>query len=215
MRHARWYFDIISPYAYLAFKQFGSLHDELEIEYVPVLFAGLLKHWEHKGPAEIPAKRVHTYRACVFAARQLGVPFRMPPAHPFNPLHALRLLCAAPVTKERVAAAFDFIWNEGRDVGVEWDAFCQALGITDDASGHALTGDATVKQRLIDNTAGAVAAGVYGVPTFALEAANGTELFWGADMLPMLRAYLANPALFEEAEMARVSSMPIGKSRTG
>ena len=208
MRHARWYFDIISPYAYLAFKQFGSLHDELEIEYVPVLFAGLLKHWEHKGPAEIPAKRVHTYRACVFAARQLGVPFRMPPAHPFNPLHALRLLCAAPVTKERVAAAFDFIWNEGRDVGVEWDAFCQALGITDDASGHALTGDATVKQRLIDNTAGAVAAGVYGVPTFALDAANGTEL-------PMLRAYLANPALFEEAEMARVSSMPIGKSRTG
>ncbi len=215
MRHARWYFDIISPYAYLALKQFGSLHDELEIEYVPVLFAGLLKHWEHKGPAEIPAKRVQTYRACVFTARQLGIPFRMPPAHPFNPLHALRLLCAAPVTRAKVEAAFDFIWRDGRDPGGEWDAFCAALEVADAAAGHALTGEVAVKQRLIDNTAGAAAAGVYGVPTFALEGLRSTELLWGADALPMLRAWLADPALFEEAELARVSSLPIGKSRAG
>src|SRR6185503_13327824 len=48
---ARWYFDLISPYAYLHLKQFRKLPTSLEIEYVPVLFAGMLKHHGHKGPA--------------------------------------------------------------------------------------------------------------------------------------------------------------------
>ena len=39
---ARWYFDIVSPYAYLHLKRFGELHPALDIEFVPVLFAGLL-----------------------------------------------------------------------------------------------------------------------------------------------------------------------------
>ena len=43
---ARWYFDIVSPYAYLHLKRFGELHPALDIEFVPVLFAGLLKHWQ-------------------------------------------------------------------------------------------------------------------------------------------------------------------------
>jgi hypothetical protein len=49
MTHATWYFDVISPYAYLHLKQFAKIAVPLEIEYRPVLFAGLLKHWETKG----------------------------------------------------------------------------------------------------------------------------------------------------------------------
>lgn len=54
--HIKWYFDFISPYSYLHLKQFGRLPPDLEIEYVPILFAGVLKHYGHKGPAEIPPR---------------------------------------------------------------------------------------------------------------------------------------------------------------
>src|ERR1700749_3512717 len=93
MRPAVWYFDVVSPFSYLHLKQFDRLPADLQIEYVPVLFAGLLKANGQKGPAEIAAKRVQTYRMCVFMAQQAGIPFRFPPAHPFNPLPLLRLLC--------------------------------------------------------------------------------------------------------------------------
>ena len=62
MRRLVWYFDVISPYAYLQHNQLDNLPTELEIERKPVLFAGLLDHWGHLGPAEIPKKRTFTYR---------------------------------------------------------------------------------------------------------------------------------------------------------
>jgi 2-hydroxychromene-2-carboxylate isomerase len=107
MRAATWYFDIISPFAYLALTQFHTLPEDLDIEFVPVLFAGLLKSHGHKGPAEIEAKRTQTYRMCVWQARQLKVPFTLPPAHPFNPLPLLRLLVGAGATCANTQAVFE------------------------------------------------------------------------------------------------------------
>lgn len=40
-----WYFDFISPYAYLQFKRLESLGLLAEFRLTPVLFAGLLNHW--------------------------------------------------------------------------------------------------------------------------------------------------------------------------
>jgi 2-hydroxychromene-2-carboxylate isomerase len=57
-----WYFDFISPFAYLQQARFNDFPKEIEIQAKPLLFAGLLSHWEHKGPAEIPAKRIFTYQ---------------------------------------------------------------------------------------------------------------------------------------------------------
>ena len=88
---AQWYFDFVSPYAYLQFKRLNEVPSSLDYEMVPILFAGLLKHWEHKGPAEIGPKRIDTYRHCQWLAEDLGIPFRLPQAHPFNPLPYLRL----------------------------------------------------------------------------------------------------------------------------
>ena len=62
MQKAKWYFDFISPFAYLQLGRFKELPQDLDIEPVPVLFAGLLKHWGHLGPAEIPSKRRFVYR---------------------------------------------------------------------------------------------------------------------------------------------------------
>lgn len=207
-RRADWYFDFISPFAYLQLRGFDRLPDDLDIRFRPVLFAGLLGHWENKGPAEIPAKRRQTYRYCHWLAGKRGVPFKTPPRHPFNPLAVLRLSIAVGAERAVVEAIFDHIWGEGND-GQDPDslnALAASLGVEDLAA--AVAGPA-VKQQLRDNTDDAIAAGVFGVPTFAVD----SELFWGDDATDMLLDYLSDPDKFRGGELGRLNDLPVGAAR--
>ncbi len=201
-----WYFDVISPFAALAVPEIEALCAQHEVTFRPVLFAGLLKAFGHLGPAEIPAKRTQTYRIAQWIAEERGVPFRAPPAHPFNPLIMLRLLCVRELAVADVAAAFRLVWGEGRDpeAADTAAALAASLGVALDAAS-----DPVVKDRLRSNTEAAVAIGVYGVPTLTI----GDELFWGIDAMPMARAYLAYPGLFASGEMARISNLPMAVER--
>ncbi len=78
MKIADWYFDFISPFAYIGLARLGRFSEKLEIRYRPILFAGLLNHWGQKGPAEIPPKRTWTFRYCTWWAAQQGIAFRSP-----------------------------------------------------------------------------------------------------------------------------------------
>ena len=205
---ARWYFDLVSPFAYLHLKRFGELHPTLDIEPVPVLFAGLLKHWDNKGPAELAPKRLHTYRSCVWAASQHGIPFRMPPRHPFNPLHGQRLLAGLGAPRAAVEAAYDFIWGEGRDLAAEWPRFCARLDVGIERAA-ALIGDPQVKQAVADNTAAAAAQDVFGVPTLAFRGQN----FWGSDTIAWANAFIDNPRMFDSGEMQRAAAIEVGAAR--
>lgn len=205
---ADWYFDFISPYAYLQLMQFKRLPDSLEIRYRPILLAALLQHWGQKGPAEIPEKRRQTYRQCQWRADRAAVPFRFPPVHPFNPLRPLRLAIALGTEPAIIGSIFEFIFAEGRDVQSddEWKALTARLEV-DDAD--ALVSQPDVKAALRENTDEAIARGVFGVPTFAMEG----ELFWGADLTDLLLDYLADPSIFTRGEMARIEGMPMGVQR--
>ncbi|HEY1773400.1 MAG TPA: 2-hydroxychromene-2-carboxylate isomerase [Gammaproteobacteria bacterium] len=205
---ATWYFDLISPFSYLHLKQFHRLPNDMEIEYVPVLFAAMLKHWDNRGPAEVPPKRVYMYRQLTWYAKHVGIPYKMPPAHPFNSLQALRLLIAAGPSRQHVETAFDMAWKEGRDLQApkELEELARRLHIEDL---QAAAADEAVKARLKANTEAAIARGVFGVPSFLLE----DTLFWGQDSLEMMLDFLKDPALFSGAEMRRVSELPIGAMR--
>ena len=207
-RHARWYFDFISPFAYFYLKLIKARSIPIELEPVPVLFAGLLKAWENRGPAEIPPKRVFTYRYCTWFAAHHGIPFRFPPAHPFNPLRALRLAIAAGPTLANVEKVFDVIWGEGHDPESPegWQRVRDALGVEDPDS---RISDQRVKDILTKNTAAAAEAKIFGVPTTEIDG----ELFWGVDALDMLEDFLRDPAFFCSSEMDRVSALPIGTAR--
>lgn len=206
--HARWYFDLVSPFSYLHLKQFHKLPATLKIDYVPVLFAGILKHWEHKGPAEVPPKRAYTYREVTWLGKHLGIPFKMPPAHPFNSLHALRLVIAAGPTRRNVETAFDMIWKEGRDLqdAANLAELGKRLGPLDVQTALA---DGSVKGALKANTDDAIANGIFGVPTFKV----GDALFWGQDSMAMMLDYLQDPRLFDTEEMRRVAQLPVGAAR--
>jgi 2-hydroxychromene-2-carboxylate isomerase len=172
----------------------------------PVVFAGLLNHWGQKGPAEIAEKRKQTYRHVAWQARRLGIALRFPPAHPFNPIHALRLAVALGATPEVVGTIYEFIWKEGRSVADEWTGLCARLKVDDDS---ALIGAPGIKERLRTNGEQAIAAGVFGVPTVLVDG----EKFWGFDATAMLLEYLANPQLFDTAEMRRIDALPVAAER--
>jgi 2-hydroxychromene-2-carboxylate isomerase len=112
-----WYFDFISPYAYLGLHTLRRLPEGTHLEYRPILFAGLLKHFGQKGPAEIAPKRKWTYRSCIWLAHQNQIPFRMPAAHPFNSLAYLRLAVAAGSTLTAIETIFNALWTTGSNPG--------------------------------------------------------------------------------------------------
>lgn len=210
MTTATWYFDFISPFAYLQFTQLDGLPADLEVTLKPVLFSALLQHWGQKGPAEIPAKRRFVYRFFKWQADRRGVPFKMPPIHPFDPLPPLRLAVAAGAGRETVRLIFSHLYGEGREL-VSGDAIAELgrkIGLDDAAA--SLT-DRRVKDALRANTEEAIAKGVFGVPTFMV----ADELFWGDDATAMLRDFLHDPQLFADSEMVRLSTMPMGRSRDG
>lgn len=203
-----WVFDVISPFSYLSLRQLPQLPAGTEVELVPVLFASLLNHTGLIGPAEIPSKRLFTYRTCIWRARRLGIEMRFPPSHPFNPLMALRLIVAAGTTLEATQAVFDAVWRDGRDVSqpeVIAD-LARKLGIADVEKALA---DPAVKQKLLENGTWAIAHDVFGVPSFVI----GKEVFWGHDSFEMALDYLRNPKLFDDPEMLRVAALPVGVSR--
>ena len=208
MTEAVWYFDFISPFAYLQLGRFQDLPKDLEIAFKPVVFSGLLNHWGNLGPAEIPPKRKFVYRFFKWQANQRGMPFTMPPVHPFNPLPPLRLALLGGSSPEVVRRIFRFIYGEGRNLDDESSiaALGASLGIADACERIMEVG---IKQQLKANTDAAIAAGVFGVPTFVA----GGNIFWGDDATDMFLNYLIDPELFEDSEMVRISGLPMGLTR--
>jgi 2-hydroxychromene-2-carboxylate isomerase len=204
---ATWYFDFISPFAYLQWQELRRSPLPVAWQPVPVLLVALLEQWGQKGPAEIPSKRRFTYRMVHWRAERAGTPLRFPPAHPFNPLPVLRLATALDDRVDVIDRIFRHIWLEGRacdtvnslaDLGREF-----AVDISSTLA------DGVVKAALRSNAERAIAAGVFGVPTMQV----GMELFWGADSGQLLREYLVSPERFDTDEIRRLDSLPVGARR--
>lgn len=204
-----WYFDFVSPFAYLQWPRVRALQEREPVALRPILLAGVLDRLGLTGPAELPAKRLFTYRLVQWRAEREGRALRFPPAHPFHPLAALRLCIAAGSTPEAVTALFDWIWRDGQ-AGDSAEALAPvglALGIGDVAAAIA---EPVVKATLKANTDAALAAQVFGVPTLVV----GDEPFWGSDAAhDLAEAVIADPGLLEDPAMRRLRDLPVGAAR--
>ena len=214
MKHITFYLDFISPYAFLAFEHLPEALKGLSysVSYKPVFFAGMLKHYGQLGPAEIAPKRDWTYRQVLWLAQQHGITLQMPQSHPFNPLPLLRLslacgLDATPssINRHVCETIFRHVWHSGAEAG-------------DPQRLQALAAQLAAQQRfqpdearamLTQNTADAIAAGVFGVPAYAVD----DKVFWGFDALPMLRDYLTQAPWFAGKDWQLASQVPVGISR--
>lgn len=208
MKHIDWYFDFISPFAYLASESLWRLPTEVELRPRPILFAGLLNHWQTRGPAEIPPMRRFTFRHVRWLADSNDIALEMPPAHPFNPLKLLRLCIAMDAGVELVQRLFRFVWAEGcsADEPDQWRRLIRELGAE---SVEARLSEDGVKEELRRNTETAIEAGVFGVPGFVLDG----EVFWGYDSIDFLLACVADPSLLKSPGMRSADGMPEGLQR--
>lgn len=207
MKRIDFWFDPISPFAYLAFLRLPEVlqGQSYEVAYRPVLLAALLQRHGSKGPAEIEPKRAWTLRHVHWLAQQHGLPMDTPAVHPFNSLPLLRLALACGPNRRVVEAVLRHVWQGGADAG---DAarlaalHAQLEPARDPAS-------AAVKDELRANTEDALAHGVFGVPSFGLEG----RVFWGLDALPMLAAAVRGDVWFDGPAWAREGAARPGVQR--
>ena len=214
----RWYFDFISPFAYLQSTRLTDFATHNQIAFKPVLFAGLLNHWGQLGPAEMKSKRQWTFEHCVWQAHRDGIPLNLPPEHPFNPLPLLRLCIAAGISDSEISTPekieivqrlFRYVWVEQQLPGNE-EAFaglCNEFNLqpADINSAH-------VKEALLANGESAISEAVFGVPTVI----TGKKLYWGYDATDMVLASLnqdQSDSNFPADKISKVANLPEGLQR--
>lgn len=211
----RFLFDYLSPYAYLAWTQVHGLAERngRSVEPVPILFAALLSTYGHKGPAEIPPKRVYVFKQVLRTAHRLGLRLAPPPGHPFNPLLALRassLPMAAETRRAFIDRLFAATWGGGP--GVEDPAVVARLAGEVGLDGAAIVAAASTdeaKARLRSQTEAALRAGAFGVPTILV----GDELFWGYDSFPDVEMHLRGEDPINDGVLARWAGLPSTATR--
>lgn len=186
------FFDFSSPYSYLGVSQVDALaaRTGARVVWRPFLLGGLFKAI---GQVDAPmlswsdAKRLHTLKDMQRWADYYGVPYTFNSRFPTNSLKAMRCYLALP--EERRAAfreaTFRAVWAEDKDIGDE-AVLREILGADADAT-LAAAATPAVKDALKKSTEDALAAGVFGAPTFVVD---GEELFWGQDRLPLVERAL-------------------------
>jgi 2-hydroxychromene-2-carboxylate isomerase len=193
MPRVSFYFDLGSPYAYLAAERLDTLLAE-PVEWQPILLGGLFKATGRSSWALGEDRRRQAGMAEVERrARDYGLgQMRWPDPWPTNYLTAMLATTFAFTVgrgRELTRQAFRNAFQKGWDLSVPDRVFetgCQA-GL-DRGELEAATQDPEIKQALRSATDAAFERGVIGVPTLAID----DELFWGDDRLEDAAAYLAN-----------------------
>lgn len=212
MTHIDFWLDPISPYAYLAFERFPEAFSGLSysVAYRPIVFGALLKHYDHKGPAEIEPKRAWTFRQIHWLAHRAGIALDTPARHPFNPIALSRLAWATAAegtTPNRFVCEtiFRHVWIGGADAEdpVRLAALREQLAPRLDPASD------EVKQCLRDATDAAIAAGLFGVPTLGIDGKH----FWGFDALDMAAAFVRGDPWFDAPHWEREGAPRPGVQR--
>jgi len=221
MRDIHFYFDVISPYAWLAFKALPSTLEGIahRVHYHPVVFGAMLKHHGQLGPAELPGKRDWTYRQVMWLAKQQGTVLQMPASHPFNSLALQRMAVATSSNgepaREVVEAIFKHVWCSGLEAAdasrmAELQTYLTQWMQQSQPNFQIDIQTPEVKQKLQQHTQAAIDLGLFGVPSMVVDG----QVFWGQDALPMLRAYLEGDAWFQSSDWRDVGLLPVGVRRT-
>jgi 2-hydroxychromene-2-carboxylate isomerase len=207
IKRITFWLDFVSPFAYLAFERLPQALEgcSYAVGYRPVLFAGMLQHHGHKGPAEIEPKRAWTFRHVHWLAHERGIALDTPAQHPFNPLPLLRLALACGPNRRVCETIFRHAWRGGADAidAARLAALQAELAPPRDPAGT------DVKAELKAATDEAIARGVFGVPSFELDG----RVFWGLDALPMLAAALKGDAWFDGPAWQREGAPRAGVRR--
>lgn len=191
MKQVEFYFDVVSPYSYLAHGQVERICEEHRagLVYRPMLLGGVLNAVGLQAPIEVPSKGSYQLRDIDRWAEHYGLPMRFPEPFPFRTLKTMRaaMWCAADGKLEPfVREAYALYWEEGGaprgfDEGGEDEPLRQVARRIGADPAAVLEGaaDPEIKEALKQATNEALNRGVFGAPTFFVSG----EMFWGNDRL--------------------------------
>ena len=198
MAQLEFFYDLSSPWTYLAFNNVQPILEETgtEVTWRPFLVGGVFNAvnpavYEARAQPMDP-KIVHNYRWLHEWARLAELPLTFPTEHhPVKSVLAMRACCSLeqyqPDLKRFSQAAFDAYFARGENI--DDPAVLRTIAATCDLDGDALikaTAEQAIKDQLRANTEEAIARGAYGSPTMLID----QSLYFGNDQLPLVRAAL-------------------------
>lgn len=197
MPDIEFFFDISSPWTYLAFTNVQPMAAELgaTIRWKPFMVGGVFNtvnptvYESRRTP--VPSKQAYLGKSLADWARWTGVQIKFPPTvFPVNSVKLMRGCLVLDGTGQLPAfakAGFEAYWRD--DLDIAQDAVvrevCQRAGVDADALLAAI-GTQETKDQLRANTEELIARGGFGTPTIFL----GDDMYFGNDHLPLVRAAL-------------------------
>lgn len=190
MKKLEFFFDLSSPYSYLAATQVGPLADRTgaTVVWKPMVLGAVFKAVGNEMPARVPHKARWMGNDLQRWADHYGVPWRWSSHFPTNAIKAMRLVLVDEGKAGAVAlAGFGAMWSEDRDITSEAELgrIAERGGLDPAAALQAIETPA-IKDRLRANTDEAIARGAFGAPTMFV----GDEMHWGNDRLHFVEAAL-------------------------
>ena len=196
------FFDISSPWTYLAFHNIQPLAAEVgaNIRWRPILVGGIFNSVNPSVYAgrenPVPAKAAYHLKDIQDWARRSGIALKFPPTvFPVSSVKAMRaciLLAPAGKLLPFATAAFEAYWGGDRDISQDAVLvdLCGQVGV-DATTTMAGIARQEIKDQLKANTEEVIRRGGFGSPTMFV---GGNEMYFGNDRLPLVRAALLRTA---------------------
>lgn len=187
MKSVEFYFDLGSPYSYLAYYRLLQIAEQQEIQivYKPILLGGVFKATGNRSPIEIPVKGAYSILDMQRWAEYYQIPMQMNPHFPMNTLTLMRILTGVQLLhlekfEQVLKLLFDAMFGTPQNLN-ELTVLAEVLkpsGFSVEDIMSMVQSD-VVKQKLITETEQAILRGIFGAPTFFV----GDEMYWGQDRL--------------------------------
>tara|TARA_B100001093_G_scaffold461135_1_gene475385 strand:+ start:831 stop:1430 length:600 start_codon:yes stop_codon:yes gene_type:complete len=175
------YFDIISPYSYIAYKKIEKIKS-IEFNYMPILLGGLHNLAEIKAPAFNTYKLKNMMRDCELITKKNNINFNWNSKFPINSLYLMRGYLQIKENKknEYLKTFFDAYWKNDIDLSDEENIIklLKNLNINTEEFFHGINNQ-LIKDNLKNLTNDAFKKEVFGAPTFIVN----NKIFWGQDRL--------------------------------
>ena len=190
------HFDFSSPYSYIASEWVEALaaRHGRTVDWRAILLGATFQAAELKSPVSYPLKREYSLRDFERSARFAGVPIAMPSKFPIPTQNAARIFWALHADDPERACAWArhglrALFARGVDLSdpAALEALAQEFGLPAGRA-EAIWSDAKWKLRLKAVNDAAIAAGIFGAPTFVVDG----EPFWGNDRREQLERWLAS-----------------------
>ena len=179
--HIDFYFDIISPYAYIAYKKILKIKD-VNFKLKPILLGGLHNLAGITAPAFNKYKMKNMQNDCELVAKKNNINFKWNSRFPINSLNIMRgYLCVEDNKKEEyLNIFFEAYWKEDLDLSNNelMKQLLNKLNINESDFFDSIS-NKVIKDKLKKLTQEAFKKEVFGAPTFIVN----NKIFWGQDRL--------------------------------